>query len=343
MKKFLNTLYVTTQGAYLCKEGETIVIKVENVETRRLPIHTIGSIICFGQISCSPFLMGFCGENNVGLSFLTEHGKFLARVEGAVSGNVLLRRTQFRKADDLIFCGELARAFIAGKITNSRNVLMRAMRDHGDKPGMEQIEPIAARLKANLQLLKDTSDLDKIRGIEGDSASLYFSVFDHLITAQKESFYFHERNRRPPQDNMNALLSYLYTILMHDVASALESVGLDPAVGFLHRDRPGRPGLALDLMEEFRPILADRLALSLVNLQQVQPKGFRHVESGAVVMDDETRKKLLIAYQERKREEIMVTFLDEHAPLGLLPHLQALMLARFLRGDLDGYPPFVWK
>jgi CRISPR-associated protein Cas1 len=343
MKKYLNTLYVMTGGAYLFKEGESAVVTVDNNVKLRIPIHTIGAIVCFGHVACSPGLMGFCGGKDVHISFLSEYGRFLARVVGPTTGNVLLRREQYRRADDLGFCAELARAFIAGKIANCRTVLNRALRDHGEKPGIGNVQEVSARLKANLEMLKEGISLDEARGVEGDSANLYYSVFDCLITAQKEVFYFHDRNRRPPKDNMNALLSFLYTLLMLDMESALESVGLDPAVGFLHRDRPGRPSLALDMMEEFRPILADRLALSLVNLQEVQSKGFEKTETGAVVMDEETRKKVLVAYQNRKKEEIVHPFLSERVQIGLLPHLQALLMARFLRGDVDGYPPFVWR
>jgi len=343
MKKLLNTLYVTTQGAYLAKEGETVVVSV-NRETRlQVPLHTLGGIVCFGQVSCSPFLMGFCAERGVGLSYLTEHGRFLARVQGPVSGNVLLRREQYRRADDGDGSVTVARAVLIGKVANSRTVLQRALRDHGGKADVVALEDAAKRLRTSLDRLQGAASVDTLRGIEGDAAGTYFGVFDHLITSQKEDFQFHARSRRPPLDNINCLLSFLYTLLMHDVRGALESVGLDPAVGFLHRDRPGRPGLALDLMEEFRPVLADRLALSLVNLGVVKKNGFRKTETGAVLMDDETRKALLIAYQKRKQEEIMHPYLGEKVEFGLLPFVQALLLARHLRGDLDGYPPFLWK
>ena len=343
MKKLLNTLYVTTQGAYLAKEGETVVVSV-NRETRlQVPLHTLGGIVCFGQVSCSPFLMGFCAERGVGLSYLTEHGRFLARVQGPVSGNVLLRREQYRRADDGDGSVTVARAVLIGKVANSRTVLQRALRDHGGKADAGALEDAAKRLRTSLDRLQGAASVDTLRGIEGDAAGTYFGVFDHLITSQKEDFQFHARSRRPPLDNINCLLSFLYTLLMHDVRGALESVGLDPAVGFLHRDRPGRPGLALDLMEEFRPVLADRLALSLVNLGVVKKNGFRKTETGAVLMDDETRKALLIAYQKRKQEEIMHPYLGEKVEFGLLPFVQALLLARHLRGDLDGYPPFLWK
>lgn len=343
MKKHLNTLFVTTQGAYLAKEGETIAVKVEGEVRLRLPVHTIGGIVCFGNVSCSPFLMGFCAENGVGVSFLTENGRFMARVQGPVSGNVLLRREQYRRADDPEKSVNVARAVLTGKVANSRTVLQRALRDHADKMAAEEVSFAVKRLNNYLHLLNQDQTLDALRGCEGDAAHIYFSVFDHLIVAQKEDFSFQERNRRPPLDNVNALLSFIYTLLVHDIRSALETVGLDPAVGFLHRDRPGRPSLALDLMEEFRPFLADRLALSLINRQQVQGKDFQKSEAGAVLMTDETRKTLLVAYQERKQEEIFHPFLDEKVTIGLLFHTQALLMARYLRGDLDGYPPFIWK
>ena len=343
MKKLLNTLYVTTQGAYLAREGETVQVRVEKETKLNLPIHTLSGIVCFGQVSCSPFLLGLCAERGVGVSFLTEYGRFLARVQGPVCGNVLLRRQQYRWADDEARSVELARSVLIGKIANSRAVLRRAVRDHGEKPGAADLESAAGRLRFSLDQLAVTQTLDGLRGVEGESAATYFAVFDHLITSQKEEFQFHERSRRPPLDKVNCLLSFLYTLLMHDVRGALESVGLDPAVGFLHRDRPGRSSLALDLMEEFRPVLADRLALSLINLGVVKKSGFTQSESGGVTMDDDTRKALLVAYQKRKQEEILHPFLNEKMAIGLLPFAQALLLARHVRGDLDGYPPFLWK
>lgn len=343
MKKHLNTLFVTTQGAYLAKEGETVVVKVEKEIRLRVPIHTIGGIVCFGNIMCSPFLMGFCAERDVAISFLSEHGRFLARVQGPVSGNVLLRREQYRRADDGASSVEIAKAVLTGKLANCRTVLQRALRDHSDKLNAAEVQDASQRISASLNRLQSDLSLNVVRGIEGEAAHTYFGVFDHLITSQKEDFVFEQRNRRPPLDRVNCLLSFLYTLVLHDVRSALESVGLDPAVGFLHRDRPGRPGLALDMMEEFRPFLADRLALSLVNLCQIQKDGFREMESGAVLMDDDTRKAVLVAYQKRKQDEILHPFLEEKMPIGLLFHMQALLLARYLRGDLDGYPPFVWR
>ena len=287
--------------------------------------------------------MNLCAERSVTIAFLTGQGRFLARVQGPISGNVLLRREQYRRADDMAASAAIARTIVAAKIANSRTVLLRAARDHSESPGADPIARAAHRLEDNLDRLKADLPLDAVRGVEGDASRLYFGVFDHLITTQKDAFFFRERSRRPPLDNMNALLSFLYAILANDAASALEAVGLDPAVGFLHRDRPGRPGLALDLMEEFRAFLADRVALSLVNLRQVAAAGFRRTEAGGVEMDDATRKEVLVAYQKRKQEEITHPFLGERTTVGLLVHLQAMLLARYLRGDMDGYPPFIWK
>ena len=343
MKHLLNTLYITTQGAYLAREGETVLVRVDGETKLRVPIHTLGSVVCFGQVSCSPPLMGLCAERNVAISFLSERGRFWARVEGPVSGNVLLRREQYRRADNMETSAEIARAIVIAKIANSRTVLLRAARERPEDDGTPYLAEAAIYLSQLIKDLEAITSLDVVRGCEGDAAKTYFSVFDHLITAQKEDFFFHERSRRPPLDNMNAILSFLYTILAHDVASALETVGLDPAVGYLHRDRPGRPGLALDLMEEFRSYLADRLALSLVNRQQIKGSGFRRTETGAVLMDDATRKEVLVAYQKRKQEEIQHPFLGEKVAVGLLPYIQGLLMARYLRGDLDGYPPFIWK
>ena len=342
MKRLLNTLYVTTQGAYLAHEGESVLVRVEHETRLRVPIHTLGGIVCFGQVSCSPPLLGLCGDRDVTVSFLTEYGRFLARVQGPVSGNVLLRREQYRRADDEKVSAEIARAIVIAKVANSRIVLLRGARERPEAAATVLSEA-AHHLADILTSLQEPAALDTVRGREGEAARVYFSVFDHLIAAQKGDFFFRERNRRPPLDNVNSLLSFLYTLLAHDVVSALETVGLDPAVGYLHRDRPGRPGLALDLMEEFRPFLADRLTLSLINRQQIRGKGFNRTETGAVQMDDQTRKEVLVAYQKRKQEEIQHPFLGEKVEVGLLPHVQALLLARYLRHDLDGYPPFLWK
>lgn len=343
MKRHQNTLYVTTQGAYLAKEGEAVVVRIEKETKLHVPIHLLGSIVCFGQVTASPFVLGFCGERGVGVSFLTVNGRFLARVQGPISGNVLLRREQYRRADDETASAALARNVVAAKIANSRTVVLRALRDRPQSAGSDALRAAAAVLAQHLAALHEGLPLDSVRGIEGVAARTYFEVFDHLVTQQKEHFFFRERSRRPPLDNLNALLSFLYTLVCHDVAAALESVGLDPACGFLHRDRPGRPSLALDLMEELRAYLADRLALSLINLQQIRPADFERKESGGIILDNEARKTVLVAYQKRKQEEISHPFLGEKTTVGLLPHLQAALLARHLRGDLDAYPPFFWK
>lgn len=343
MRQLLNTLFVTTQGAYLSKKGDTLEVRHEQETKLRVPIHTLGSIVCFGNVTCSPFLMGLCGEKDVTISLLTENGRFLARVQGPISGNVLLRKEQYKRSEDAGQVLQVARAVVMAKVANARVVLQRALRDHLESLDERALTGAVRALNEDLEELRNATSTDIARGIEGHAANHYFSVFDHLITADKENFFFRGRNRRPPMDNVNALLSFLYTLLVHDVTSALESVGLDPAVGFLHRDRPGRPSLALDLMEELRAYLADRLALSLINRQQIKAKGFRKTESGAVTMDDSTRKTVLVAWQKRKQETITHPFLQETIAVGLLPHVQSMLLARFLRGDLDGYPPFFWR
>lgn len=341
MRRLLNTLYVSTQGAYLRKEGEAVVVEVEKEIRLRLPLLNLGGIVCFGNVLCSPFLLGACAEAGLAVSFLTEYGRHLADVTGAPSGNVLLRRTQYRRADDLAASAALARAFVAGKIANSRHLLRRSARENARDPA--SLERVADTLGHRLRALGNTTELDQIRGVEGEAASQYFSVFGNLISQQHESFPFGDRNRRPPTDRVNALLSYLYTLLRFDAAAALTTHGLDPAVGFLHRDRPGRDSLALDLMEEFRAPLADRLALSLINRQQVQSRHFREMENGAVLLNEEGRKEVLTAWQKRKQDEIEHPFLEEKLSIGLLVHAQALLLARHLRGDLDAYPPLEWR
>ena len=343
MKQLLNTLFVTTQNSYLARDGETVLVRVEQENRLRVPIHTLESIVCFGHVLCSPPLLGMCAERCVSVSFLTDYGKFLARVQGPVRGNVLLRRQQFRLADDSAASATIARATVLAKVANSRTVLMRAARERADGNGIADLDETASQLGRLLLSLEAAKNVATVRGLEGDASRLYFSAFDHLITANKDAFFFRDRSRRPPLDNVNALLSFLYTLLAHDVAAALETVGLDPAVGYLHEDRPGRPGLALDLMEELRAFLADRLALSLINRRQVASDGFRRSESGAVQMDDATRKEVLLAWQKRKQEELTHPFIEERIAIGLLPYVQALLLARHVRGDLDAYPAFFWR
>ncbi len=343
MRKLLNTLYVTTPGAYLSKDGENVVIKVENQERFRIPVHNIEGIVCFGFMGASPSLMALCAERNISISFLSENGYFLGRVTGPVSGNVLLRRKQYRLADDKQFSCSISNIFIAGKISNSKTVLQRAMRDHPDEASRTEMESAIHTLGIKQKQALKCIDNEILRGIEGEAANNYFGVFNHLIIAQKADFIFNGRNRRPPMDNVNAILSFVYMLLMHEVRSALESVGIDPCVGFLHTDRPGRQSLALDMMEEFRPYLADRLVLSLINRKQVDAKGFESREAGGILMNDTTRKDILTAWHKRKQEEIMHPFLNVMVPIGLLPYCQALLLARYIRGDIDNYPVFINK
>ena len=347
MRRHLNTLYVTTEGGWLRKDGENIVMELESKEVGRVPLHMLDGVICIGRAMLSPSLMGHCAQLGVTITFLTAHGRFLARVEGPVSGNVLLRREQYRCSDDETKCAGLIRHILVGKLANQRTVIRRALRDHG--PGMPEdgraiLETTQQRLATMARaLLREDQTQDQLRGCEGEAARSYFSVFDRLIRVDEPALRFGGRNRRPPLDPINALLSFLYTLLTHDCRSALESVGLDPAVGFLHRPRPGRASLALDLAEEFRPFFADRLALSLINRRQLARKDFQVRDGGAVVMRDDARKVVLTAYQERKRETLRHPFLEETVEIGLLPWLQAQLLARHLRGDLDAYPAFLWK
>lgn len=343
MKQLLNTLYVTSSGAYLRRQGQAVVVRVERVTRLRVPIHTLGSIVCVGRVGCSVRVFELCGQAGVTVSFLSESGRFYGRVHGPTTGNVLLRRQQYRASDDPARAAAIARAVVVGKVTNCRTALRRAAREHSDADASARLGSAADRLGGVLDSLPDGLALDAVRGHEGDAARLYFRVFDDFVSGPKPEFAFSKRSRRPPLDRINALLSFLYTLLVNDLVGALEGVGLDPAVGFLHRDRPGRPGLALDLMEELRPVLADRLAVSLVNRRQVKPAGFEVRETGGVVMDDATRKEVIVAYQKRKQDEITHPYLEEKMSLGLLPHVQAMLLARHLRGELDGYPAYLWR
>jgi CRISPR-associated protein Cas1 len=346
VRRQLNTLYVTTEVAWLHKDGANIVMEVERKERARLPVHMLESLVCFGRVLVSPPLLGYCAEQGICTSFLTPNGRFLARVEGPVSGNVLLRRQQYRASDNPPLCAAIVRNVLLGKLHNQRAVLGRALRDHGSKLLPEDEAALThayKRLDRIADKLMPEADLNLLRGYEGEAAQAYFGVFDHLIRVNSPAMRFKSRSRRPPLDAVNALLSFLYTLVTHDCRSALESVGLDPAVGFLHRDRPGRPSLALDLLEEFRPLLADRLALSLINRKQVGERDFQFMDNGAVLLTEAARKTVLTAYQERKREELRHVFIEEKAAIGLFPFIQAQLLARHLRGDLDAYPPFLWK
>jgi len=343
LRRLLNTLYITIPDAYLACEGENVVVKVMEETRFRIPIHNLEGIICFGFVGASPGLMHLCCERGVALSFLTPYGKFMGRVTGSVSGNVLLRHNQYRWSDNEAISVRLARRFICAKIMNSRAVLHRALRDHPDSVDKDALER-SIQLMANMpERLEKAGTIDEIRGIEGDAARQYFNNFNQMVLSQKEAFNMNDRNRRPPTDRLNALLSFLYTLLAHEVVAALESIGLDPQVGFLHRERPGRPSLALDIMEELRPHFADRMALSLINRNQISAEGFVIKENGAVIMDDNTRKEVLTAWQKRKQEEIAHPYLEEKIPFGLVPYVQAMLMARHIRGDLEDYPPFFWK
>lgn len=343
LRKLLNVLYVTSPEAYLAKDGENVLVLVGEETKLRIPIHNLEGIVCFGYTGASPALMHLCAERNVTLSFHSESGRFLARVTGRVSGNVLLRRKQYRTADNLEESLKFAKGFIFGKIYNSRCVLQRFLRDHGDKGDFQDVQEGVRFLSLQLQKVVNCINESVLRGIEGESARAYYSLFDNLILEEKEVFRFNGRSRRPPLDLTNSLLSYLYTLLSHDCFSALETVGLDPQVGFMHKERPGRSSLAMDLMEELRPYLVDRLTLSLINNRQVDKKGFIVKESGGVIMTDEMRKVIIAAWQKRKQEEITHPFLGEKIAIGLIPYAQAMLLARHLRGDLDAYPPFLMK
>lgn len=349
MRHIANVLYVTVPEAYLALEGETVIVRKEEehggkmVTALRLPLHNLEAIVCFNYQGISPALMGACVERNIELSFLTPNGRFMARVVGRMRGNVLLRKYQYRVSECEAESVPIARSFLIGKVANCRKVLERGVRDHALSVDTGALTGASATLKDTLRALPQCECVADLMGFEGSAAKAYFGVMDHLILQQKDDFQFHERNRRPPLDNMNALLSFLYTLLTSEATSALETVGLDPYVGFLHQDRPGRPSLALDLMEELRPVFADRLALSLVNRKQISAKGFAEKENGGILMDDDTRKKVLEAWQERKREQIVHPYLQEKIEFGLIPYVQALLLARYLRGDLDAYPPFFWN
>lgn len=346
MRRHLNTIYVTSEDAWVRKDGSNIVVEVDGAERGRAPIHMIGGLVCFGRAGASPAVLAACAEAGVAVSLLTPNGKFIARVEGPRSGNVLLRRAQYRLADNPLQATAIVRGIIAAKAANQRAVLRRALRDHGTGMAVaarSALETAEIRLTDIARRTLHGTEIAGLRGIEGEAAQVYFSVFDHLILVEDRSFAFTGRSRRPPLDRINALMSFLYAMLGHDCRSALESVGLDPQVGYLHADRPGRASLALDLMEEMRPVLADRLALSLVNRRQLVAKDFIVEEGGAVLLTDAARKELLVAYQERKKDELTHPFLGEKVTLGLVPHIQAQLLARHLRGDIEGYPAFIWK
>lgn len=343
MKKLLNTLYITSENSYLGLDGENVVIYEDKTEIGRIPLHNLEEIVSFGYRGTSPALMGACAERNISLCYLTPQGKFLARVSGKIKGNVVLRQQQYASTRDQEKSLEIAKNCILGKVYNSRWVLERAIRDHSMQIDYEKVKTASEYLKNSLNWIQNSESKEQLRGYEGEAASVYFGVLDELILQQKKDFFFQGRNKRPPQDNVNALLSFVYTLLTNTITSALETVGLDPYVGYLHTDRPGRASLSLDLIEELRAVLADRFVLSLINRKIVSGKNFSKKENGAVLMDDDLRKKVLTEWQNKKKETITHPYLKEKVEWGMVPYVQAMLLARYLRGDLDGYPVFLWK
>ena len=343
MKQLLNTLFVTSEDMYLSLEGENVLANRDKEVVARYPLHTLQSIVSFSYPGASPALMGKCAQYGIGLAFCSPRGRFLARVCGESSGNVLLRREQYRIADDPARCCQIARTMIFGKLSNGAASIQRTLRDHALRVQDCGLEDATSDIRQMLPQILAAADPDTLRGLEGVAATAYFGVFDHMLLNRKEDFFFHGRNRRPPLDRVNAMLSFAYSLLAHDCASALESVGLDSYVGFLHRDRPGRQSLALDLMEELRPCMADRFVLTLVNNRMIRPEDFQVQDSGAVLLTDDGRRKFLKTWQERKRDTLTHPYLGEKLSWGMIPYVQALLLARFLRGDLDAYPPFLWK
>ena len=343
MRKLLNTLFITSEQAYLSLDGDTVCVEIQKKKAGQFPLHTLEGIISFSYNGATPAFMGTCAKRGINLAFFNPSGKFLCRVTGESRGNVLLRKQQYRISDNEDASCLIARNFILGKVFNCRWSIDRTLRDHELRVDAERCRNAIYFLSGAMDKIKSELKLDTLRGLEGEAASVYFRIFDELIINQKEDFYFHGRNKRPPQDYMNAMLSFGYTLLANDCAGALEGVGLDSYVGFMHRDRPGRKSLALDLMEELRPMMVDRFVLTLVNNRQIRKEHFTITESGAVVFTDEGRKKFLTAWQERKKETLTHPYLGEKICWGLVPQIQALLLARYLRDDIDGYPPFLWK
>ncbi|MFF3926402.1 type I-C CRISPR-associated endonuclease Cas1c [Paenibacillus lactis] len=343
MKKLLNTLFINQPDVYLSLDGDNIVLLKEQEKLGRLPLHNLESIVAFGYTGASPALMGYCAERNISIVFMTKNGRFLARVIGASRGNVVLRKKQYAVSEDEVLSARVARNFILGKVYNHKWMLERMTRDYPLRIDVAQFKEASYQLSELMNDIRECEDLERLRGLEGQAALSYNKRLDSMILQQKEDFYFHTRSRRPPLDNVNAMMSLAYTLLANDTASALEGVGLDAYVGFLHRDRPGRASLALDVMEELRGIYADRFILSLINKKVMNADNFVRKENGAVLLTEEGRKKFLTAWQNRKQEKITHPYLNENIAWGLIPHVQALLLARYLRGDLDEYPPFLWK
>lgn len=343
MRKLLNTLYITSENSYLSLDGENVVVLDKEKEVGRVPLHNLEGIVSFGYRGTSPALMGACADRSISLCYLTPNGRFLARITGKIKGNVVLRRKQYAMSVNDRESLEVAKNCIIGKVHNARWVLERATRDHSMQIDVEKVKKASTMLKDSITMIQGSVSKEQLRGYEGEAASVYFGVFNELILQQKKDFVFHGRNKRPPVDHVNAMLSFMYTLLTNTVASALETVGLDPYLGVLHTERPGRVSLALDLVEELRAVLADRFVLSLINKKIVSKKDFLKKENGAVLMKDDVRKRILTEWQNKKKETLTHPYLKEKVEWGMVPYVQAMLLARYLRGDLDAYPPFLWK
>lgn len=339
----LNTLYITSPNAWLNLQGETVIVKIDQEKKLQVPLHHLGSIVGFGDVILTPQLMKRCAEDGRSVVHLDRNGRFICRMEGPVNGNILLRKAQFQKEAQAAFCLEAARSIVAGKLQNCRNLLLRSARDCKQTADQSTLRQTATTLARLIEATKDSGKMDALRGLEGEGAKEYFQAVSAMLRQQRALFAMNGRNKRPPRDRINALLSFLYALVMNDCRSALEGVGLDPQLGFLHVPRPGRASLALDLMEEFRPAIADRLALSLINRKQVSVQHFEEREGGAVYLNEDGRKIVIGAYQQKKQETLTHPFLNQKTSIALLPHLQARLFARYVRGEMEGYLPFVLK
>lgn len=341
MRKLLNTLYVTKENGYLSLDGENLVLTIDGKEAIRLPFTNIESVVCMNYLGCSPALMGKCAKENVGLCFISPNGRFLARVTGEVKGNVFLRYEQIKLLESAERQADIVRNIITAKIKNTKNLILRSRRDNKEIDSDERLTHTLDILDNNIAKIQAESDMDVLRGIEGQSAKAYFDIFDRLITKQKEDFIMVDRTKRPPLDRVNAVLSFLYTVCTNDIASALECVGLDPYIGVFHTLRPGRVSLACDIMEEFRALI-ERLIISLINLKTLQKDDFEVQISGAVLLNDDGRKKVITAWQNKKKETILHPYLKEKVAIGLFPYVQANLMAKYIRGEISEYPALIW-
>lgn len=343
MRQLLNTLFITKPEVYVGLNGENITIREDNVIIARYPLHNLESVVCLSNLGMSPSLMKKCVEQNISICFLTPTGRFRARVIGETKGNVPLRKKQYKMADQEEESLTIARNFILGKVYNEKWQLERFIRQYPLRIPVEEMKNVSSKLSNFMKSIDSSENLDQLRGYEGSAQVAYFSGFDHMILNQKESFYFHNRSKRPPEDRVNSLLSFAYTLLANDITAALETVGLDPYVRFMHQDRPGRASLANDMIEELRTPIADRFVLSLINRKQLQSDDFEISENKSVLIKENARKTFISEWQKNKQEELTHPYLNEKISWGLVPYAQALLLARYLRGDIEQYPPFFWK